>query len=222
MKKRIVLLTFLLIGISFLFADETNDYQVGSNELFIMPTAYTMPEGRFYFADYELVFINLTTSLTNRTMIGFYTLFPIHSSFMETLTISGKQNWLKSDAINSAIWLTYTPKAKLMVIGNVLSIGREKGTNAHIGISNAFEFNSSNSEIIFMGGAKHPVSRVTSFMVEIFNTESLVKNDFNGLLNIGLRFQSNRFAIDIAGMRPLENTGELLFIPFLKVVIMLN
>jgi hypothetical protein len=221
MKKTI--LTIFVFFVAILSANETIDYRVGENELFIMPTAYTMPQGRFYFASYELIIINMTFAPTNRSQIGFYSLFPISTEFLQTVTILGKQNWLQTERFSSAFWGSYTPEAKFALIGNVFSFGKKDRGNFHFSFTNAFEFGkSTHHDLIFMAGAKFPFTTVTSFLVEIYNSEALLDEDFNGLLNIGLRFHSNRFAIDVAGIRPLENTGEFLFFPFLKVVIMLD
>ncbi len=131
---------------------------------------------------------------------------------------------MKTEKFSSAFWCIYTPEAKVMLLGNVFSLGKKERANFHFGISHAFEIGkSSNSDLILMAGAKAPISQVTSLIVELLNTAELIEEDFSGIFNIGFRFQRSRFSVDLAGIRPLDATGgDFLFLPFLKVTIMLN
>jgi hypothetical protein len=43
-----------------------------------------------------------------------------------------------------------------------------------------------------------------------------VEEDFNGLISIGVRFRSESVAWEIGGVRPLEETGDLVLLPLLK------
>jgi len=192
-----------------------------------MPTAYTMPAGNSYFEDYELLFLNFTTAVTNRTHIGAFTFFPITPEFLESFTLGVKQNVYASEKFGAAVFGSYTPKAPFGTIGGVVSFGSET-TNGHLGykgIIGESNYGENESETgiqgnIVMAGFAHRISSVTKILVEYEN--AIAKgNEFNGLLTVGLRFSGASVAWDIAGIRPLASTGALLFLPYLKVIVLL-
>ena len=98
--KTVFFIILFLIAFN-VFAEE---YHVGDHELFLMPTAYTMPKGTFYFSDYELVFLNFTAAPFNGIHVGVFTLFPITSDFLNTLTFGIKQNYYQSHNFGSAVF----------------------------------------------------------------------------------------------------------------------
>ena len=215
--KRILLFVVILLLANGLFSRE---YQVGDHELCVMPTAYTMPVGSSYFTDYELFFLNFTYAPTNRTHVGFFTLFPVTTDFLQTFTIGAKQNYFKTKNFESAAWLSYTPDIKGISVGNVLSIAGKEKVSMHLGISAISGFDTNKWEYLYMVGGKLDVSEVTSIIVEYENSGTLIEEDFSGLMLIGFRFQGKRMAWDIAGFRPLsEDTGSLLFLPLLKATV---
>jgi hypothetical protein len=81
------------------------DYKVGDHELLIMPTAYTMEAGDSYLTNYELFFLNYTYAVTSSTHLGIFTLFPITSEFLKTITFGLKQKYIDGDFINAALWM---------------------------------------------------------------------------------------------------------------------
>ena len=224
--KKIIFSLFFIIVLMQLLAQEEKQFEVADNELFVIPTAYTMPSGKVYFADYELAIINFTAAVSNRSQLSFYSLFPITTDFLETLTLSYKLNWMKKSKFSSALWVNYLPKGNAGFAGNIFSFGNRFRTNFHLGAGFGFEFNNGDenaSDLIYLMGAKFPFSNVTSFMVEYFNFSSIVDDDFDGVLNIGFRFKGSKLAFDISGLRPLvSDSGNFLFFPFLKMVVMIN
>ena len=195
------------------------DYQVGDHELFAMPTAYTMPAGNTYFTDYELVFLNFTFAPTNRTHVGFFTLFPVVTEFLETFSIGAKQNYLKTERLESAAWFAYTAEIDGFSIGNVLSISKES-SSFHLGISGLKALDEKKWEYLFMAGGKIDVSERTACIVEYETTSSAWDTDFSGLISFGIRFKGKQVAWDIAGVRPLmKDTGNLLFLPYIKATV---
>ncbi len=190
----------------------------GSHELFFMPTAYTMPKGNSYFEDYELFFLNFTTAITNTTHIGAFTVFPITVEFLESITLGVKQNVYASDTFGAAVFGSYTPKASFGSLGGVVSIGTD-ASSGHIGYTAIVGDNDASGNIL-MAGYAHRVSSVTKIIVEYENSVSAF-DDFSGILTFGARFAGKRIAWDIAAVRPLAYTGTLLFLPYLKVIIIL-
>jgi len=195
-------------------ANKTTNYQLGDHELFIMPTAQTMPKGSAYFSDYELFFLNYTLAPTDRTHIGIFTLFPITDDFLRTITFGVKQNYFRTNNFSAAVWGSYSPDGKLATIGNVCSL-TNKENSFHFALSKGVQFDNDNvDETIFMAGVK-----LQKFIAEYTNSNSLIEDvDFNGLLTIGFRFGGDNLKFDIAGIRPLEgDLGPFIAFPFLKV-----
>jgi hypothetical protein len=217
MKKVLIVVILFTFG-SCLFAQ---DYEIGDHELLLMPTATTIPKGTSYFSDYELIFLNYTLGVTDRTSISAYSLFPIVDSFLETFTLSAKHNYYRSSKVSSALWLTTVLDNPYYAIGNVISI-EMSNTSLHIGMAGLGDNDSDNWGYLVMLGSKTKISEKADFILEYENTGSGIENDFNGLLSLGFRFRSNTIAWDIAGMRSLtdeDTDDELQFIPYLKATV---
>lgn len=195
-------------------------YLIGDHNLLLMPTAYSIPAKSSYFTDYELIFLNYTIALGSRTHIGVYTLFPITSSFLESITLEVKQNYLRSSSFQGALIGSYTPKANLISIGNVFSIGKRK-TNFHIGASAWGNLSESDWEVVLMAGLQTRIKKSASLLIEYTNFSSLL-DDFNGLISLGVRLRSDKIAWEIGGIRPLEYAGDLFLWPFLKATAFFN
>ena len=107
-----ILLSLALLSILIINVFVKEKFRAGDHELLLMPTAYIMPKGISYFSDYELFFLNYTRAFTSRTHIGIFTLFPITTKFLETITIGFKQNYYRASIFELAFWGTYTPKGE--------------------------------------------------------------------------------------------------------------
>ncbi|MEJ2635945.1 MAG: hypothetical protein P8184_11710 [Calditrichia bacterium] len=199
----------------------SGEYRVGDHELLLMPTGYTMPKGQSYFSDYELFLLNYTYAVTPRTHAGVFTLFPITDDFLETFTVGVKQNYYRAEKAAFAVWATFTPKISGLTLGNVFSLGKPSNS-LHLGISAATEVDDEGWEFIYMVGYRRDVSRKVSLIAEYTNFSSFVEEDFNGMISLGLRFRSEDISWELAGVRPLESTGDLLFVPLLKATILIK
>ncbi len=218
--KKVSLLFFILLTISTTVVAQA--YQVGDHELFLMPTAETMPKGSSYVAIYELILMNYTYALTPGTHIGVFSIFPVTTHFLETVTLSVKQRYLQTESFKSAAWFALMPKSSLFIIGNVFSFGRQK-TNFHLGIGAITDLKTSNHwELVFMGGLRHHLSRKVSLLAEYTNFSTLIDEDFYGFISIGVRFHLKNLALDFGGVRPLQESGDLLFLPILKATLYLK
>jgi len=195
-------------------------YQVGDHELLIMPTAYTMEDGQAYFSNYELFILNFSYAPTSSTHISVLMLFPIVSEFVETISFGVKQKYLNSENVKGALGATYTPKPSLVTIGTVFSIGSgPDGFHAGISMANSLEREDENKdkwEWIYMFGYRVDVSQKISLVAEYTNFSAAVEENFNGLLSLGVRFRGVNNTWDLAGIRPLESTGDFIFFPLLK------
>jgi hypothetical protein len=179
-----------------------------------------MEKGQTYFSDYELFFLNVSYAPTNSTHISAFTLFPITSDFVETITLGVKQKYVDEATFKAAAWGTYTPKPNLITIGTVFSIG-DGPDGLHLGIATANSLdredeNKDKWEWIYMAGYRIDVSQKIAIIGEYTNTSSGTEGDFNGLISIGVRFRGENNTWDLAGIRPLESTGDFMFFPLLK------
>jgi hypothetical protein len=190
-------------------------YYPGDHELMLMPTAYTMESGDGYFSNYEILFLNFTYAPTSRTHIGTFFFFPVVTSFYETITLGVKQNYLKTDFVQAALWGSYTLKNGLYTIGSVFSLGDKDRANFHAGFGYAGESN--NNIFLILLGARFNLSPKISTILEYTNAKELLDQDFNGLFTFGIRFRGESSSWELAAIRPLASTGgEFLFLPLLK------
>lgn len=204
---------------------DSKGYRPGDHELLLMPTAKTMKKGQWYFSDYELLFLNFTFAAGENTHIGAFTLFPITSDFLESITLGIKQNYFRNEKFQAAVWGTYTPKASGLTLGNVFSYG---GSDAslHIGLSGATGVDDEDSgwEFVYMLGGRVNVSHKVCLMAEYTNFSTAAENGFDGLISFGFRFIGESIAWELGGIRPLEGTGDADFfmVPLLKATVLFD
>ncbi|OGS44232.1 MAG: hypothetical protein A2539_02300 [Elusimicrobia bacterium RIFOXYD2_FULL_34_15] len=206
------------------------EYMAGDHELFLMPTAYTMPKGASYFSDYEVAIINYTYAVTSRTHVGVFSFFPINKEVLETAAIGIKQNYYSSEQTGCAFWSAIIPKNKVFNLGNVVSFGK-KGKSLHIAASAVYvadedetfdsveNFNNQTWAFTYTIGYRRDLSEKTSLIAEysyVFASE-----DDADLLCVGPRFKTKKIAWDIAAARPIINNDDpgLIVLPILKATI---
>ena len=182
-----------------------------------------MEKGQSYFSDYELVFLNYTYAVSSGTHLGVFTLFPVTADFLETLTFGAKQNYINGEGIKAAVWVTFTPKVSGLTIGSVFSFGKpSNGFHLGLGTASSFEQQTEEWPLVIMAGYRVDVSGTLSLLAEYTNAKAAIDEGFNGLLSIGLRFRSETMSWEIGGIRPLETTGDLLFLPLLKATLLID
>jgi hypothetical protein len=213
MNARSLLYILFLSIPSFIYSQQ---YLPGDNELFIMPTAYTMPVSNSYFSDYELIFLNYSYAVTPTTHISILSLFPITTQFYETFTFGIKQHIITYNSLQSSLYGVFTPKSSSYSIGDVISYGAPK-RSFHLSLAYVKYSEQSDADWVYMLGFRIDPSQNTSIIMEYENANSLVNEDFKGLFTIGVRIRSTHMSWEIAGLRPLGSSGSLLFIPLLKV-----
>ena len=228
-------MSFALIFLTFPVYAE---YQAGDHELFLMPTAYTMPKGSSYFTDYEVAIINYTYALTSRTHIGVFSFFPINKDVLETTTLGIKQNYYSSENTGCAFWSAYIPKSRVLNLGNVLSLGK-KNKSFHFAVSVTHFFkdfdiiDSADTSTVYSdtktvkkwaytctAGYRKDLSEKISLIAEysyVFAPEEGEDADF---LAVGPRFRTKKIDWDIAAARPIiHDAPGLIVFPVLKATI---
>ncbi len=209
--KKILLLIVLLTTSLY-----PQKYLASDNELLLMPTAYTMPTDNSYFSDYELLLLNYSYAVTPTTHISVFSLFPITPLFYETLTLGFKQKIISFEQVQTSLFGSYTPQSTSYSIGDVISLG-QPSKSFHLSLAYIKYSEESDADWIYMFGFRIDPSEKTSLLIEYENTNSLIHKDYNGLISIGIRIRSTNMSWDLAGLRPLHDTGNLIFMPLIKV-----
>lgn len=222
MNKKIFIFVFVPF---FLFAQQeskkdstlSSSYQPGDHELLLMPTAYTMEKGQSYFEDYELFFINFSMAVTNSTHLSLFSLFPVTTDFLESLSFGAKQNFYHSENISAAAWASYWFKSGTLLAGGVVSLGK-KSSSFHLALGYGQGDSGGDGGTFYLLGYRGDMSRKLSIIAEYGNAAEGFADDFSGLLTIGIRFRSESMAWDLGGIRPLDipADSDLLFLPLLK------
>lgn len=207
---------FLLLIISLPLLLSAVEYRVGDHELLTMPTAYVMPKGDSYFTDYELLLVNYVHSVGYNTHLAAFSLFPITSDFLEMASFGIKNNYYRKGSFASSLVTSYTPKTQLFSGGNVISIGSDPSNSLHFGALLVNSKDMDNAEMMFLLGYRYDVSKNVSLMAEYLNVSAAVREDFNGMISFGFRVRSGNLAWELAGVRPLEDMGDIFMIPLLK------
>ncbi len=191
-------------------------YLPGDNELLLMPTAYTMPVNNSYFSDYEVFLLNYSYAVTPTTHLSVFSIFPITTEFYRTFTIGIKQKVLSIEPVQSALYGAFTPESSSFTVGDVVSFG-EPSKSFHASVAYIKYDEESDADWIYMLGLRIDPSKSLSLLLEYENANSLIHNDFSGLFTFGIRIRSTNMSWEIAGIRPIAETGNLLFIPLIKV-----
>lgn len=126
---------------------------------------------------------------------------------------------MRTKNIEFALWLAFVPELNTVNVGNVISISKEN-SSIHLGISALSGSFTEKTEYIFMIGGKLNLSERTSLIAEYGYLQSWIVEEPNGISLFGFRFQGKRVAWDIAGIRPLfEFSDDLWLIPFVKATV---
>jgi len=193
----------------------SQDYFPGDNELLLMPTAYTMPQRNSYFSDYELMLLNYSYAVTSSTHLSVFSFFPVTTQFYESITFGFKQKIITYKSLQSALYGTFTPKGSIFSVGDVVSIG-EVHHSVHGSLAYMKLVEDAKPFWIFMLGYRIDPSEKSSIMLEYELVTSSYESGSAGMITIGFRIRSANMSWELAGMRPLQYSGDLLFMPLLK------
>lgn len=198
---------------------DEREYMAGDNELFFMPTAYTMPRGMAYVSDYELFFLNFGVAPGNGTQLGGFMLFPVSEGFARTFTFGAKQRVVNTKNISASLFGTYTFENSLFTLGGVVSLGPEK-INVHIGMMlMGSTYQQEMSHPVLLLGGKLKLGKAASIIAEYVSFASFREDTFNGILTIGIRVAGQYLSGELAMIRPLMHNigGDFISLPFVKV-----
>jgi hypothetical protein len=195
--------------------------------LLLMPTAFTPPKGSIVFRDFELLFLTLGYSPTSSTSIVAGAMLPFTPDF-NALTMGIKQGVYQkangaiavagnvtvpvSSGISEAgfIWL-------LNAVGSY-RFGDQVGVHLAAGGIGAQGRGESVQGVSFGAGTDLRLTPHIKLLGEILHGGTTFDPGSNGtLVNFGIRIHGERISADIGGVRPLEDMGDLWFIPLVSV-----
>jgi len=191
------------------------------NSLMFCPTPATVPKGDFYFRDFELYILNFGWGLRETTSLSFMTHFPIVSvldfgsvGFKQRLldrrkrkvglALAGSLTFGTWDIENDSFWTG----SLILGMGN-----RERSLN--LALNQSYRRGGSPFTFLVLGGDRR-MSRRSKLMFEIIDGADLLDDLGSGFVNLGLRFFGRDWSFTLSGLRPLEETGRLLFIPMIQ------
>jgi hypothetical protein len=231
MKRLLSFLTVLLIIYTLRGVDSSHVFKTGDQALFLMPTAYTMPEMNVSLSTYALVVYQFEWSVIDHTQLGIATVIPYAKNVVEqTYTPGIKHNYYRSDNLESAFWATYTPSIKWVTIGNVVSYRKEK-FSGHVAGMYAFQQEEDLEENDIIEGDES--ERFTAMLGGMYDTNEQfafyaettfkpLNNEDNGvtyMFNIGARGRGRHLSIDLCFIFLYKiNSGyeEISMLPILK------
>lgn len=232
--KHLLILTafFILSGVT--FAQEADSlgadsdryaYQTGDHELFLMPTAHTMPARQTYLGSYEVVLLNFTVAVSPSTHLGLYVLpIPAYGSFKggAVLTLLAKHNYYNTPAFSGAAWGMVNINGAFLVVGNTFSYETDIfGFHGGFGYARADLENKLRSQGVILLGANAKICGWLRAIAEYSNTPSELynaKDHFTGLGMAGLRYRDRHFVLDVAAGKLFGPVNNDIF-PLVKAVV---
>ncbi len=200
-----------------------------ADRLLLFPTADTNPEGSFYFTAYELIFWQLGYSPTDFLQVTLTTWPIIVEDQPLFFDLNIKGTVLSEEAFRLALFGGATaiiPEDEFFGIARLGITGQyctepECWVSLHVGGLGAVPFGSDvSSEIgaVAMLGVRARLTRVFALLLEA-ETGTLTRDDEfetpqGALINYGVRFSGEAFAIDIGFLRPTEDIEIVLGLPW--------
>lgn len=195
--------------------------------LLLMPTAFTPPKGSMVFRDFELLFLTFGYSPTHSTSVVAGGMLPFTRDF-NALTLGVKQRVLQE--ANGAVALAGNVTVPLSseideagfiwLLNAVASYRFDKQVGVHVaaGGIGAQGRGESVQGLSFGLGADARLTSHIKVLAELLHGGTTFDPGSNGtLVNFGIRIHGERLSADIGGIRPLEDMGDLWFIPLVSV-----
>lgn len=200
-----------------------------AHTLVLMPTAFLPPQGSIVFRDFELLFLTLGYSPTASTSVVAGAMFPISPDF-NALTFGVKQgvylNTSATTAVAVAANVTVPVGSEIDEAGfiwllNGLASHRvTKGFGIHgaVGGIGAQGSGESVQGFSLAVGADLRLTGNVKIMGEVMRGGvSFDPGSSATLINAGFRLHGERLSADLCALRPLEDFGDLWFIPLITV-----
>jgi len=208
------------------FGSEVNDltllHDPDYNSIMFCPTPATIPKGDFYFRDFELYFLNFGWGAGESTSLSFMTHFPI-VSVMSFGSIGIKHSLLDRETapLGLALAGSYTfftgDLTKSLLTGSlILGLG-DKDRSLNLLVNQSYQKDGDPFTTFVLGGDIR-IGRRTKFLAEYMNSTNFLfgEDDFNGFLNLGVRFFGKDWSFSFTGVRPMESMDSFMFLPMFQ------
>jgi hypothetical protein len=195
--------------------------------LLLMPTAFTPPKGSIVFRDFELLFLTLGYSPTNSTSIVAGGMLPFTRDF-NALTMGVKQGVYQE--ANGAVALAGNVTVPLSsgidetgfiwLLNAVASYRFADQLGVHVAAGGiGAQGRGESAQGFSLGlGADARLTPHIKILAEVLHGGTTFDPGSDGtLVNFGVRLHGERLSADIGGVRPLEDMGDLWFIPLVSV-----
>ncbi|MDD2331512.1 MAG: hypothetical protein PHI68_02535 [Candidatus Cloacimonetes bacterium] len=216
MKKYSLTILGLIIFWGILSGMESVYENPGDQTTILLPTAYTMPKGKFSLTNYQVFFIQLTYAATNSTHLSIGSIVPFFEEFSRTLSFGFKQRYLSKGQFNSAVFAFVNPDSEILALGNMLSVGAPTACIS-LGVGFAKDGREDFESPAFTLSARKNLSKKVAFMMEVGTTLEEMEDNADGMLTFGFRFIGDSISWELGGVRPLgKDMDYIYFIPILK------
>ena len=202
------------------------EYKSGDHELFLMPTAHTMPARQSYLGSYDVLLLNYTLAVGQSTHLGLYALaLPDFDGVIAavSVTLLAKHTYYESRTFSGAAWGMINVIGLFAVIGNIFSYETENiGFHGGFGFARISVFeNRASSHGVFLLGTNAKICSWLHAIAEYGNTPNEMLDmdeQFNGLGMAGLRYRDRHFVLDIAAGKLFKVKNKDVF-PIVKAVV---
>ncbi|MDP2172633.1 MAG: hypothetical protein Q8M98_07625 [Candidatus Cloacimonadaceae bacterium] len=200
MKRLIVLLILMTMFYGLVAETEKDTFRAADTGLLLIPTATTLPGGRYQLSTWWLVVYSLGYGLTDDLQINGTTVFPFNKEALDGLTLSGKYRFYKKGRHSAAAWLTTTPFLDLVSLGGVGSY-HYKALRLHGGLGLGLDYGKDEQIGVFMGGFDVSMGTRRAFFTEFFAADRTISDDLRYPITLGYRHFGKDYSADLAMVR---------------------
>ncbi len=183
------------------------------NSLLLVPTSETLRKGDSYYRNFEVFFNNLGLAITDDLSLSVMAAFPVDASF-------------RIGSVGAKLRLASLDRSPLgaALAGNVLVVGDQTiytGTGivslgsrlSNLSLAMNVVGTDSDTATFVLVGAGVLIGNHWKAIVEYGNSSDAIldDDDYNGLVNIGLRYFNREYSLTLTGLRPLEVSGGFAF-----------
>ncbi len=197
-----------------------------NQNLVLMPTAFTPPQGTVFLRHLEVLFLNLNYSTSDWTSLGIGAMLPVTDEF-NLLTFAAKQQILKSNDQTFCIALAgnlFLPirsnvnDGRMLWTGNLILSSQPiplAGLHGMVGMMDVGEKRIAQS-VTFGVGSNIRLTSHAILLAEYLGAPALRNQSVNNLVNAGIRLHGKYFAADLCAMMPVGTVSEFPVFPLLN------
>ena len=185
------------------------------NSLMFVPTSETLEKGDAYYRNFELLFNNVGYALTDYMNLSAMVSFPVTADFTifsigtKVRVLSREQSPVGFALAGSA---TFGDEVSFQNYSAIASVGNKRYSFTAVGNLGVGE---NDSEAFYLLGGDVQIATRVKLLAEIGNSATALDDDFNGVLNAGVRAFWDKVSFTLTAFRPLEDgLDNLIAVPF--------